>query len=232
MAKGGKRYRASAQLRNESKKYTLDEAITFLGNVKRAKFDETINIAIRLGVDPKHADQMVRGSVLLPHGTGKSLRVLVIAKGDKEREAKEAGADITGAEDILQKIQGGWFEFDKVIATPDMMGAVGKLGSVLGPRGLMPNPKMGTVTFEVEKAVKELKRGKVEFKVDKSGNVHTIIGKMSFKPEQIKENMQTLMESVVKAKPSTSKGVYLRSVTLSPTMAPGIRLDPGIFSAT
>ncbi|MFH1262303.1 MAG: 50S ribosomal protein L1 [Pseudomonadota bacterium] len=230
MAKSGKRYAESLKAIDRNKRYLLEEAVGALKAGKPGKFDQTVDVAIRLGVDPKQADQMVRGTAMLPHGTGKSLRVAVVTKGEKEREAKEAGADIVGAEDLVEKIKGGWFEFDKVIATPDMMGLVGKLGAVLGPRGLMPNPKSGTVTMEVAKAVKDLKGGKIEFRVDKAGIVHAVAGKVSFSPEQIKENIASLMESIVKAKPSAAKGSYIRSVTISTTMGPGVRVDLTAFS--
>ncbi len=231
MGKMGKRYKENATKVSPEKKYTLDEALSILAAMKKAKFDETVDVAVRLGVDPKQADQNVRGSVRLPNGTGKSVRVLVIAKGEKEKEAKDAGADFTGAEDALEKIQKGWLDFDKIIATPDMMGAVGRLGQVLGPRGLMPNPKTGTVTFEVGKAVKETKAGKVDFRVDKAGIVHSILGKSSFGEGKIKENFSALMDSLMKAKPSTSKGTYIKSVTLSTTMGPAVKIDPSIFMA-
>jgi large subunit ribosomal protein L1 len=183
-------------------------------------------MAIRLGVNPKHADQMVRGTVVLPHGVGKSIRVLVFAKGEKEKEAQEAGADFVGAEDLVEKITGGWTDFDKAISTPDLMGTVGKLGKILGPRGLMPNPKVGTVTFDVGRAIKELKAGRVEFKVDKSGIVHTTVGKVSFDIEKLKENVLALMDVIIRAKPASSKGTYLKSVAISTTMGPGVKLDP------
>ena len=192
----------------------------------RAKFDETVDAAIRLGVNPAHADQMVRGSVVLPHGLGKSVRVLVFAKGEKEREALEAGADVVGSDDIVEKIKGGWLDFDRVVATPDMMGSVGKLGKILGPRGLMPNPKVGTVTFDVGKAVQELKAGKVEFRVEKAGIVHCPIGKASFGAEKLTENFLALLEMVIKLKPASSKGLYIRSVSLSTVMGPGAKVDP------
>jgi large subunit ribosomal protein L1 len=229
MAQAGKRYKEAASKIERMKKYGVEDATKLLASLNKAKFDETVELAVRLGVDPKHADQMVRGATQLPHGTGKDLKVAVIAKGEKEREAKDAGADFVGADDLAQKIQGGWFEFDRLVATPDMMGVVGKLGQILGPRGLMPNPKSGTVTFEVGKAVKALKAGKVDFKVDKTGIVHTILGKSSFGAEKLKDNLVSLMDAIVKAKPSTSKGVYLRSITISTTMGPGIKLDPGAF---
>ena len=190
-----------------------------------AKFDETVELAIRLGVDPKRADQMVRGTTVLPHGTGKKVRILVFAKGEKEQEAREAGADIVGADDLLEKIKGGWLEFDQAISTPDLMSSVGKLGKVLGPRGLMPNPKTGTVTFEVGKAIQEIRKGRVEYKVDKAGNVHVPIGKVSFAVSQITENAQAVFTSVVKAKPSSSKGKYIKGATMSSTMGPGIPLE-------
>ena len=203
----------------------LQEAIPLVQKVRYAKFDETIEIAMRLGVNPKHADQMVRGTVVLPHGLGRNTRVLVIATGEKQKEAQDAGADVVGGEDMVEKIQGGWMDFEAVVATPDMMRAVGKLGKVLGPRGLMPNPKIGTVTFEVAKAVKEIKAGKVEFRVDKSGIIHAPIGKLSFASEQLIENAEALVTSVVKAKPSAAKGKYLKSVTVSSTMGPGVKVD-------
>ena len=203
----------------------LQEAIPLVQKVRYAKFDETIEIAMRLGVNPKHADQMVRGTVVLPHGLGRNTRVLVIATGEKQKEAQDAGADVVGGEDMVEKIQGGWMDFEAVVATPDMMRAVGKLGKVLGPRGLMPNPKIGTVTFEVAKAVKEIKAGKVEFRVDKSGIIHAPIGKSSFASEQLIENAEALVTSVVKAKPSAAKGKYLMSVTVSSTMGPGVKVD-------
>jgi large subunit ribosomal protein L1 len=191
-----------------------------------AKFDESVDISFRLGVDPKHADQMVRGAVVLPNGIGKSVRVAVFAKGDKEREAREAGADTVGAEDLVEKVNGGWTDFDTAIATPDLMGQVGRLGKVLGPRGLMPNPKLGTVTFDVAKAVREAKAGKVEFRVDKAGNIHTPVGKKSFSAENIAANAMAVIEAIVRAKPSAAKGTYLRRVTVSTTMGPGVQVDP------
>ncbi len=205
--------------------YALDEASALVKEAAFAKFDETVELSMCLGVDPKRADQMVRGTTVLPHGTGKQVRILVIAKGEKEQEAREAGADFVGGDDMLQKIQEGWLEFDSMIATPDMMGAVGKMGKVLGPRGLMPNPKTGTVTFEVGKAIQEIRKGRVEYKVDKAGNVHVPIGKVSFQVPQIIENVKMVFDSIVKAKPSSSKGKYVKSATLSSTMGPGIPLD-------
>ena len=207
------------------KAYTVPEAVDLARKVAYAKFDETVELAVRLGVNPKYADQMVRGAVVLPHGTGKSVRVLVFAKGEKEREAREAGADLVGAEDMVEKIQGGWLEFDTAVATPDLMGQVGRLGKILGPRGLMPNPKMGTVTFDVARAVREVKAGKVEFKVDKAGNVHVPVGKKSFAAAELVTNANAVLEAVVRAKPPAAKGQYLRSITVSTTMGPGVSVD-------
>ncbi len=209
----------------ESKLYGLQEAGELVKQASYAKFDETVELAIRLGVDPKRADQMVRGTTVLPHGTGKKVRILVFAKGEKEQEARQAGADFVGADDLLEKIKGGWLEFDQAISTPDLMASVGKLGKVLGPRGLMPNPKSGTVTFEVGKAIQEIRKGRVEYKVDKAGNVHVPIGKVSFAVSQITENAQAVFASVVKAKPSSSKGRYIKGATMSSTMGPGISLE-------
>jgi large subunit ribosomal protein L1 len=226
MSKRGKSYLALKGKIEEGKRYPLKEAMGLVVEMARAKFDETVDAAIRLGVNPKHADQMVRGSVALPNGLGKTVRVLVFAKGEKEKEALDAGADYVGSDELAEKIKGGWFEFDRVIATPDMMGSVGKLGKVLGPRGLMPNPKVGTVTFEVGKAVKELKAGRVEFRVEKAGIVHSPIGKASFGPEKLYENLMALIETIVKLKPASSKGTYLRTISLSTTMGPGVKVDP------
>jgi large subunit ribosomal protein L1 len=226
MAKHGKKYSQGKEKIDRTTQYNLDAGIQLLQEIPRAKFDESIDMAIRLGVNPKHADQMVRGTVSLPHGIGKTVRVLVFAKGEKEKEAKESGADFIGAEDLVEKISAGWTDFDKAIATPDMMGTVGKLGKILGPRGLMPNPKVGTVTFDIARAVKELKAGRVEFKVDKTGIVHTTVGKISFEPEKVKENVKALMVVIIRAKPASSKGTYLKSVAISTTMGPGIKLDP------
>ncbi len=226
MSKRSKAYLEARRKIDPVTKYELDAGVKLLKGSVRAKFDESVDMAIRLGVNPKHADQMVRGTVSLPHGVGKTIRVLVFAKGEKEKEAQEAGADIVGAEELVEKITGGWTDFDKAIATPDMMGMVGKLGKILGPRGLMPNPKVGTVTFEVGRAVRELKGGRVEFKVDKSGIVHTTVGKVSFEEEKLKENVLTLMDVVIRAKPASSKGTYLKSIAISTTMGPGIKLDP------
>jgi large subunit ribosomal protein L1 len=220
----GKKYEA-ARKQVPDREHTIEEAVPLLQKVKFTKFDETVEVAVRLGVDPKHSDQMVRGTVVLPHGLGKSKTVLVIASGDKQREAREAGADHVGGEEIVEKIVGGWMDFDAVVATPDMMRAVGKLGKVLGPRGLMPNPKTGTVTPDVTKAVNEIKAGKVEFRVDKAGIVHAPIGKISFPTENLVANAVALMESIVKAKPSAAKGKYLKSVTLTSTMGPGVTID-------
>lgn len=221
----GKKYEAAKAKVEAEKAYTLDEGFTLVPETRCAKFDESVEVSGRLGVDPKHPEQMVRGTVVLPNGTGKQIRVIVFAKGEKELEAKEAGADVTGAEDLLEKVSKGWLDFDAVVATPDMMGAVGKLGKVLGPRGLMPNPKLGTVTFDVKKAVQDLKAGKVEFRVDKAGNIHVPVGKASFGSEKLKANFMALMDAIVKAKPSSSKGTYIRSLYLSTTMGPSIKLD-------
>ncbi len=221
----GKRYKA-AQLKVErEKRYPVDECLNLVLETSIAKFDETIDAAFRLGVDPKQSDQQVRGATTLPHGVGKPVRVLVFAKGPKEKEALDAGADFVGGDDLVEKITGGWLEFDKCIATPDMMGVVSKIGKILGPRGLMPNPKVGTVTFDIAKTVKDEKRGKAEFKTDKEGNVHTVIGKKSMGQEKLKDNLIAIVGSIMKAKPATSKGVYLQGITLSSTMGPGIKLD-------
>jgi large subunit ribosomal protein L1 len=224
MKKRGKKYLAARQL-VEERPYSLDEALPLVQRVKFAKFDETVALSIRLGVDPKHADQMVRGTVVLPHGLGKSKRVLVIAGADKQKEAEEAGADVVGGEEMVEKISGGWLDFEAVVATPDMMRVVGRLGKVLGPRGLMPNPKTGTVTPDVGRAVKEIKAGKVEFRVDKTGIVHAPVGKISFPPQSLIDNAAALIDSIVRAKPSAAKGKYLRSITVSSTMGPGVRID-------
>jgi large subunit ribosomal protein L1 len=224
MATHGKKYTA-AKKQVEDRPYALDEALPLVQKLTFTKFDETVGVSIRLGVDPKHADQMVRGTVVLPHGLGKSKRVLVIAGADRQKDAEEAGADIVGGEELVEKISGGWTDFDAVVATPDMMRAVGKLGKVLGPRGLMPNPKTGTVTPNVAQAVKEIKAGKVEFRVDKTGIVHAPVGKVSFPSRNLIENASALLDSVVRAKPSAAKGKYLRSITVSSTMGPGVRVD-------
>jgi large subunit ribosomal protein L1 len=231
MSNTGKKFKAVAAKVDRNKRYKLDEALKLLKETATKKFDESVDAAINLGVDPKHADQVVRGAVVLPHGMGKSVKVAVFAKGDKAREAQEAGADIVGAEDLAEKIQGGFMDFDKVIAAPDMMGVVGRLGKVLGPRGLMPNPKVGTVTMDVAKAVKEQKAGKVEFRVEKAGIVHVPFGKASFEPQKLKDNFSAIMELIFKAKPQTAKGVYVKNVTVSCTMGPGIKLDPAELSS-
>ncbi len=225
MSTRGKKYSEARKRVDRTKLYDLETAVKLVKDTAHAKFDESVDMAIRLGVNPKHADQMVRGTVALPHGVGKSVRVLVFAKGEKEKEAKEAGADFIGAEDLAEKISGGWTDFDKAIATPDMMGTVGKLGKILGPRGLMPNPKVGTVTFDVARAVRELQAGRVEFKVDKTGIVHTTVGKASFDAEKLRGNVLALMDVIIRAKPASSKGTYLKSIAISTTMGPGIKLD-------
>jgi len=224
MRKTGKKY-AAARQQVADKPHSIEMAVPLMQKVKFAKFDETVEIAMRLGVDPKHADQMVRGTVVLPHGLGKTKRVLAIAGAEKQKDAQQAGADFVGGEELVEKIQGGWIDFDAVVATPDMMRAVGKLGKVLGPRGLMPNPKTGTVTPDIAKAVKEIKAGKVEFRVDKTGIIHAPIGKVSFPSQNLIENAHALVDSVVRAKPPAAKGKFLRSVTMSSTMGPGIVID-------
>jgi large subunit ribosomal protein L1 len=220
----GKKYQAAAKLVDKPT-YTLADAMPVLKKAAYAKFDETVEVAMRLGVDPKHADQMVRGTVILPHGLGKSKRVIAIASGEKVREARDAGADEVGGEDLVQKIQGGWMDFDAVVATPDMMKSVGKLGKLLGPRGLMPNPRTGTVTLDVARAVREVKAGKVEFRVDKTGIIHVPVGKVSFEAEKLAENAHALISNVIKAKPASAKGHYVRSIVVSSTMGPGIAID-------
>ena len=228
MAKHGKKYLAAAKLIDVHKRYSVDEAVGLVrqtAQVNQKKFDETVDVAIRLGVDPKHADQMVRGAVVLPHGIGKTVRVAVFAKGDKAREATEAGADVVGAEDLAAKVQEGWMEFDVAIATPDMMGVVGRLGKVLGPRGLMPNPKVCTVTADVSRAVRESKAGKVEFRAEKAGIVHVPVGKASFDAKRLQDNVNAILDTIIRAKPATAKGTYLKGVTISTTMGPGIKLD-------
>jgi large subunit ribosomal protein L1 len=229
MAKVSKNRAKIDGLVDQTRKYTIDEAVSLVKQAKFAKFDETVDIAVRLGVNPKHADQMVRGALVLPHGTGQTVRVLVFAKGDKEREAREAGADFAGSDDMVAKVSEGFLDFDRVIATPDMMGVVGKLGRVLGPRGLMPNPKVGTVTFDVASAVREAKGGKIEYRVEKAGIVHARIGKSSFEGPALAENAKALINALVRAKPSTAKGTYLRSITVSSTMGPGVKVDTGAF---
>ena len=225
MRKRGKKFTAARAQIAVDRTYTIEDAMPLVQKVKFAKFDETVELALRLGVDPKHADQMVRGTVVLPHGLGKSKRVLAIAGGEKQKEAQGAGADVVGGEELVEKIQGGFMDFDAVVATPDMMRAVGKLGKVLGPRGLMPNPKTGTVTVDVANAIKEIKMGKVEFRVDKTGVIHVPIGKVSFTSDKLVENANTLLQAVVKAKPAAAKGKYVRSVTICSTMGPGVPLD-------
>ena len=226
MAKRGKNYRKVAEEIDKSKMYNLDEGIELALKGDYSKFDESVDIAIRLGVDPRHADQMVRSSVVLPNGTGKEIRVLVFAKGEKEKEALDAGADYAGGDEFVEKIKGGWLEFDRTIATPDMMATVGKIGRILGPRNLMPNAKLGTVTFDVERVVKEVKSGKVDFKVDKAGIIHAMLGKSSFGSQKVKENVLAFLDKIIQLKPSTSKGVYLKSISLSTTMGPGVKVDP------
>lgn len=226
---GGKRFDAAQAVVTPGSLHGIPEAVTLLKDMPGAKFDETVDLAINLGVDPRHADQMVRGAIVLPHGTGSTTRVLVFAKGGKEKEARDAGADYVGAEDMAQKILNeSWLDFERVIATPDMMGVVGRLGKVLGPRGLMPNPKLGTVTMDVAGAVRDNKAGKVEYRVDKAGIIHAAIGKKSFDAQKLVENAQALLHAIVKAKPSTAKGTYLKKITLSSTMSPGIRIDPAV----
>lgn len=225
MAIRGKKYRAIAEKVDKSKRYSIEEAVQAVRELKSAKFDESVDVAVNLGVDPRHADQMVRGAVVLPHGTGKAVRVAVFAKGEKAKEAEAAGADIIGAEDLAARIEEGFLDFDKAIATPDMMGIVGRLGRVLGPRGLMPNPRVGTVTVDVARAVQETKAGKIEFRVEKAGIVHASIGKVSMEPEMLAANLNELLATILRLKPSTSKGTYLKGVSLATTMGPSIRLD-------
>lgn len=226
MPKHGKNYLEALKLVDRTKLYDPAEAIELVEKTANKKFDETIEVAVRLGVDPRHADQQVRGVVTLPHGTGKTVKVAVFAKGDKAREAEEAGADIVGAEDLVSRVEDGFLDFDVAVATPDMMGAVGKLGRILGPKGLMPNPKAGTVTFDVGKAVKEIKAGKIEYRVDKTSIVHAPIGKKSFGREKLLDNFRALMEAIIKAKPAAAKGQYIKSVVISSTMGPGIKINP------
>jgi large subunit ribosomal protein L1 len=220
-----KRYDASTKKIQAERQYGVEEAMALVKEMPGAKFDESVDLAFRLGVDPKHADQMVRGAVVMPHGIGKSVRVAVFAKGEKEREAREAGADVVGAEDLVERVQGGFMDFDTTVATPDLMGQVGRLGKVLGPRGLMPNPKLGTVTFDVARAVREAKAGKVEFRVDKAGNIHVPLGKKSFTTDNLVANAQAMIDAIMRAKPAAAKGTYLRSLTVSTTMGPGVTLD-------
>jgi large subunit ribosomal protein L1 len=225
MAKRGKRYREAAAKVDRNRRYPFTEAVELALQTASSKFDETLDAAVALGVNPRHADQMVRGAVVLPHGLGKTVRVLVFAKGEKEKEALEAGADYVGAEDLIERIKGGWLEFDKAVATPDIMGQVGKIGKILGPRGLMPNVKVGTVTFEVAKAVNELKGGKVEFRVDRAGVIHAPVGKASFGADKLLQNLASLMEALVRLKPATSKGAYMKGIYVSTSMGPGIPVD-------
>jgi large subunit ribosomal protein L1 len=231
MPRHGKKYKASREKVDRLKRYPVEAGLSMVKEMASAKFDESVDMAINLGVNPKYSDQMVRGAVVLPHGTGKSVRVAVFAKGDKAKEAEAAGADIIGAEDLAEKIQGGFLDFDKAIATPDMMKVVGKLGKILGRRGLMPNPKVGTVTFDIGKAVKETKAGKAEFRVEKEGILHVPVGKASFSVEQLKENVATLIEAVLKAKPASAKGAYIKSAAISSTMGPGVKLDVNDLAA-
>lgn len=231
MAKKGKKYQEAVKLVDRSKMYALEEAVELVKKTATANFDETVELHVRLGVDSRHADQQVRGAVVLPHGTGKEVKVLVFAKGEKATEAEKAGADFVGAEDLVEKIQGeNWFDFDVIVATPDMMGLVGRLGRVLGPKGLMPNPKSGTVTFDLEKAVSDIKAGKVEYRLDKANIIHVPVGKVSFENEQLLENLRTVMDAIVKAKPAAAKGQYLRSVAIASTMGPGIKINPSRVS--
>ncbi|MCM2677696.1 50S ribosomal protein L1 [Alkalicoccobacillus plakortidis] len=230
MAKKGKKYQEALKLVDKDTTYSPAEAIELVKKTATAKFDESVEVAVRLGVDPKKADQQIRGAVVLPNGTGKTQRVLVFAKGDKAKEAEAAGADYVGEEDFINKINQGWFDFDVIVATPDMMAQVGKLGRVLGPKGLMPNPKTGTVTFDVTKAVNEIKAGKVEYRVEKSGNVHVPIGKVSFEDDKLVENFKTIIDTLLKAKPSAAKGTYMRNVAIASTMGPGIRVNVSSLS--
>lgn len=225
MSGNGKSYQAALSKLDRAQRYLLEEGLRLAKETARAKFDETVEMAVRLGVDPRQADQNVRGTVSLPHGMGKAVRVLAFAKGEKEKEAQEAGADFVGSEDLIKKISDGWFDFDKTVATPDMMAAVGRIGKILGPRGLMPNPRTGTVTADIGKAVKEIKAGKLEFRVDKAGNVHVPVGKASFSPERLTENARAVLTSILRAKPASAKGNYIRAVTVSTTMGPGIKID-------
>ncbi|SDC48794.1 50S ribosomal protein L1 [Shouchella lonarensis] len=230
MAKKGKKYADAVKLIDRDRVYQAEEALELVKKTAVAKFDETVEVAVRLGVDPKKADQQIRGAVVLPHGTGKTQRVLVFAKGEKAKEAEAAGADYVGEDDLINKINQGWFDFDVIVATPDMMAQVGRLGRVLGPKGLMPNPKTGTVTFDVAKAVAEIKAGKVEYRVDKSGNIHVPIGKVSFEPAQLLENFQTIIETLHKVKPAAAKGTYVRNIAVASTMGPGVRVATSSFS--
>jgi large subunit ribosomal protein L1 len=225
MSEKGKKYRAALEKVDRNQRYLLEDSLRLAKETARAKFDETVEIAIRLGVDPRQADQNIRGTVTLPHGMGKSVRVLAFAKGDKEKEAQDAGADFVGSDELIKKISDGWLEFDKAVATPDMMGAVGRIGKILGPRGLMPNPKTGTVAMDIGKAVKEIKAGKLEFRVDKAGIIHVPVGKASFGPEQLIDNAKAVLGSIIRAKPASAKGNYIKGVTVATTMGPGIKID-------
>lgn len=229
--KRGKSYQDSAQQIDKTQLYEPAQALQIVKDIAKAKFDETVEVHIKLGVDPRHADQQVRGTVSLPHGTGKTRKVLVFAKGEKVKEAENAGADFVGAEDLAEKIQGGWFEFDVAVATPDMMAVVGKLGKILGPRGLMPNPKSGTVTFDIERTIKELKAGRIEYRVDKTSIIHAPIGRVSFDVEKLQENLTVFSEALIKARPAAAKGQYMRSVTVCSTMGPGVRINPLVLAA-
>lgn len=226
MPKRGKKYLNALEKIDRDHLYDPDEALNLVKEIAPANFDETVEVSVRLGIDPRHADQQVRGAVVLPHGTGKTRKVLVFAKGDKATEAANAGADYVGAEEMVQKVQEGWLDFEVAVATPDMMSMVGRLGKILGPRGMMPNPKTGTVTFDIERAVKEIKAGKIEFRADKTGIVHAPIGKVSFSLESLKENYTTLIETLIKARPAAAKGQYIRSITVSSTMGPGVKINP------
>ncbi len=226
MRKHGKKYVAAKEKTDPNKGYDLSEGLRVALDMSYAGFDESVDVAVRLGVDPRHADQMVRGSVMLPNGTGKEVKVLVFAKGEKEKEAQEAGADFVGNDDLVEKIKGGWVGFDKAVATPDMMGTVGRMGKILGPRGLMPNAKTGTVTFDVSRAVKDLKAGKIDFRVERAGVLHASMGKVSFGVDKLQENLASFMETIIRLKPASSKGTYLRSISVSTTMGPGIKIDP------
>jgi len=231
MAKRGKKFRKAREGINLSQRYDFAEGVKLALESACARFDESVDLAVRLGVDPRRADQMVRGTVVLPNGTGKSVRVLAFAKGEKEKEALEAGADYAGSDELITKIKGGWLEFDKTVATPDMMGSVGKIGKILGPRGLMPNAKLGTVTFDLAKVIKEIKAGKIDFRVEKSGIVHAPVGRVSFGADKILENVSSFIETIVRMKPAASKGTYLRGIAISTTMGPGIKIDPGDVKA-
>jgi large subunit ribosomal protein L1 len=229
MPKNGKNYNQAREQVDRTKRYPLEEAVQLAVKASYVKFDETVDMAVRLGVDPRHADQMVRGAVVLPNGTGKTTRVLVFAKGEKEKEAQDSGADVVGSEELIEKIKGGWLEFDKAVATPDLMGQVGKIGKILGPRGLMPNAKTGTVTFDVAKAIREIKAGKIEFRVEKNGIVHAPMGRVSFGLDKLIPNILSFFDTILRLKPSSAKGTYLKSITISTTMGPGIKIDPSFI---